>query len=71
MLKALFILGITNGIAVSGCASPRDYHQVTEQVAEYGTQTIEIRKYNLVCVAYRDNDNNSFSCVHYNFKKGE
>lgn len=46
-----------------GCSTPRDYTQMTDQVAEYGVQYIEDKKNGNICYVYRDGDWSSLSCV--------
>lgn len=48
-------------LALTGCASTRDYTQVTKQVAEYGIQSIKVGK--ATCFVYRDDDGSSMSCI--------
>lgn len=56
---------LLTALLVSGCAT-RDYKELTKQVAEYGLQTYEDKKHNVLCYIYRDDDSNSMFC----FEKG-
>jgi hypothetical protein len=50
-------------VILGGCATKRDYTQLTDQVAEYGVQKIEDKKTGNICYVYRDGDWSSLSCV--------
>lgn len=58
MQKPLLLLSL---LAVVACASPRDYRQETEQVANYGVSTWTNGL--VTCFVYRDADSNSMSCL--------
>jgi len=67
-LVALIVLLGVAMFVLSGCSTPRDYKQVTFQIAEYGVSTVEVKKYNKVCVLYRDGDDN-FAMQCFDLKK--
>lgn len=64
-LRAIFLLGITNGIAVctTGCASDRDYKTLTTQVPEYGLESYYDKSKGVTCYTVTDKDNLAMSCV--------
>lgn len=61
MLKYFKFLPIS--ILMVGCSTPRDYRQMTGQVAEYGVQSIQDKDKGVTCYVYRDGDWSSLSCV--------
>lgn len=58
----LLMLGIILFV-VFGCSTPREYNQLTGQVAEYGVQSIEDKKNGNICYVYRDGDWSALSCL--------
>jgi hypothetical protein len=53
-------------LVLAGCASTRDYEQLTTQVANNGVSVIHSQDDDAVCFVYKDSDGTALSC----FKKG-
>lgn len=64
-MKSLFL-----ALLLTGCASPRDYTQLTKQVGEYGIQRFEDKPKNVTCWLYRDDDGSVMACLN-NKNKGK
>lgn len=54
---------LTASLLLGGCASPREWRELTVQVANYGLQVYEDKPRGNVCYVYRDNDSPAISCL--------
>lgn len=61
-LVALFLVLV-------GCATPRDYRDLTKQVGNNGIQRYDDKEKNVSCWVYRDSDGSLMACLKNKDKK--
>lgn len=63
-MKVLFVV-----LLLTGCATSRDYKDLTKQVGNNGIQRYDDKEKNVSCWVYRDSDGSLMACLRNKGKK--